>query len=224
MWTEALEAKFVNGKPFGRKEFDNLLGKWGATTDQPVSFQAEDILEAYPDAKVILVERDVDRWYKSFCEGVIDSNNNPFIPLASIIDRTYLGQMRAQMDLIGKYYLGVQGKRTKYGLINNPDYFDAWKANAKSIYRAHNEKIKRIVPKERFLLFQLDQGWQPLCEFLNRPIPDVPFPRVNETAAVQEKVNLYIAQSYKRTLIKFARRSTPFLAILLADLIWRYFR
>ena len=224
MWTEALEAKFVHGKPFGRKEFDNLLGKWGATTDQPVSFLAEDIMEAYPDAKVILVERDVDRWYKSFCEAVIDGNNNPFIPLGSIIDPTYLGQMRAQQDLIGKHYFQLRETRTKYGLINDPNYFNAWRANAKSTYRAHNERIKQLVPKERLLLFQLDQGWEPLCEFLDKPVPDVPFPRVNETAAVQEKVNLYIAQSYKRSVIKFAKRSIPFLGILLVVAIWQLLR
>lgn len=221
MWTEALQAKFEHEKPFGRAELDNLLGKWSATTDQPVSVLSEEVLSAYPEAKVILVERDVDRWYESFCTTVIDGNNNPFIPLASMIDRAYLGQMRAQMDIIGKHYFRVQENRTRYGLFNNPKYFESWKANAKKVYLEHNERVKRITPKERLLLYQLDQGWEPLCEFLGKPVPDVPFPRVNETAALREKVNLYIAQSYKRTALKAAKRIIPILIALVAVVLWR---
>lgn len=220
MWREALEAKFEHGKPFGRAEFDNLLGYWGATTDQPVSFMADDILAAYPDAKVILIERDVERWYKSFSDAVIDGTANPLNPLASIIDPGYLGQMAAQSDLIAKHYFHVQHKRTKYALLNNPEFFDQWRTNARSTYLAHNERIKKMVPNDRLLLFQLDQGWEPLCGFLGKPVPDVPFPRVNESAAIQEKVNAYIAESYKRTFIRFVKRNGPIAAVLLAGLVW----
>ena len=220
MWTEALHAKYETDKPFGRAEFDNLLGNWSATTDQPAALMAEELIAAYPNAKVVLVERDIDRWYRSYCETVINGAANPFVPLGSMIDKTYLGQMRAHVELIAKHCFGVQERLAKYALIPNSAYFDAWRANAKSAYRAHNEKIKRITPKERLLLFQLDQGWEPLCKFLDKPIPDVPFPKVNETTAVQEKINLYIAQSYKRTLVNFLRRAVPVVVVLLATLMW----
>ena len=59
---------------------------------------------------------------------------------------------------------------------------------------------------------------------MNRPVPNVAFPRVNETAAVQEKVGLYIAESYKRSAIKFAKRGIAFLAVLVAGLTWRLLR
>ena len=220
MWTEALQAKFELGKPFGRAEFDNLLGKWGAITDQPAVLMSEELISAYPDAKIVLVERDIDRWYHSFCNTVIDGSASPFVPLASMIDRTYLGQMAAQTDLIAKYYFGVQGHRTNYGLINNPFFSSEWKAKAKSGYLTHNEMVKRITPKDRLLLFQLDEGWEPLCRFLGKRIPDVPFPRVNETAAVQGKINLYITQSYKRSTIKFAKRAMPIVSVMLAGILW----
>jgi hypothetical protein len=220
MWTEALHAKFETGKPFGRAEFDNLLGKWGATTDQPAALMAEELIAAYPNAKVILVERDIDRWYRSYCETVINGTANPFIPLASMIDPTYLGQMRAQSEIIVKHCFNVQEHQTNYALVNNSTYFDAWRANAKSAYWAHNEMIKRITPKDRLLLFQLDEGWDPLCKFLDKPVPDIPFPRVNETAAVQEKINLYIAESYKRSLVNFVKRAAPAVVMLLAAFVW----
>jgi hypothetical protein len=80
--------------------------------------------------------------------------------------------------------------------------------------------IKRITPKDRLLLFQLDEGWDPLCKFLDKPVPDIPFPRVNETAAVQEKINLYIAESYKRSLVNFVKRAAPAVVMLLAAFVW----
>ena len=225
MWTEALKAKWEpqpGVKPFGRAEFDNLLGHWGATTDQPVSLLAEDIIDAYPEAKVVLIERDPESWYKSYCKTVMDGTASPFIPLGSMIDRTFLGQMSAQSDLIVRHYYHVSELRTRYALLNNPDYFEQWRSRAKNCYREHNEMIKRITPKDRLLLFKLEDGWRPLCEFLGKPIPDVPFPRVNETEAVQEKINLYIAESYKRSAIKFARWAAPVLVLLVAvALAWK---
>ena len=44
-----------------------------------------------------------------------------------------------------------------------------------------------MVPKERLLEMDLQDGWEPLCKFLGKPIPDEPFPRSNEAAAVQQR-------------------------------------
>ena len=61
MWIDALNAKyFAKGKPFGRAEFDKLLGHCAAITDGPANCLSLELMDAYPDAKVILVERDFD--------------------------------------------------------------------------------------------------------------------------------------------------------------------
>lgn len=230
MWCEALTAKFEPEKgikPFGRAEFDNLLGHWSATTDQPAIIFAKELVEAYPDAKFVLVERDVDRWFKSYGDTVINGTYNPFIPIASKIDKKYIGQMGAQTDLITKHYFHVSEPRLRPGtfeLINNPKHFSTWRENAKDVYLAHNEMIKRVVPKDRLLLFKLDDGWEPLCKFLDKPVPDVPFPRVNETLAVQEKINVYISQSYKRIAIRFAKQAIPVVVLASAGLAWWIWR
>ena len=52
------------------------------------------------------------------------------------------------------------------------------------------EEVKRTVPPEKLLVFEVSQGWAPLCEFLGLPPPDRPFPRVNDTASMQKKVRL----------------------------------
>lgn len=44
----------------------------------------------------------------------------------------------------------------------------------------HNEAVKRTVPPDRLLVFQMQDGWEPLCAFLDRDVPDSPFPHLNE--------------------------------------------
>ena len=78
LWDQALDAKYLNqGTPFTRKEWDQLLGEFGAASDVPVVAFAEELIEAYPEAKVILVERDIEKWYKSFDQAVIKAVFNP---------------------------------------------------------------------------------------------------------------------------------------------------
>lgn len=42
--------------------------------------------------------------------------------------------------------------------------------------------IRGLVPKERLLEWYIDDGWEPLCEFLGKPVPDVEFPHANAAA------------------------------------------
>ncbi|CAF9942405.1 hypothetical protein IMSHALPRED_003661 [Imshaugia aleurites] len=64
MWYEAHKSKFENrGKPFGRDEFDKLLGHCQAVADHPCCVFAEELVQAYPEAKVILTTRPDNDWF-----------------------------------------------------------------------------------------------------------------------------------------------------------------
>ena len=47
-------------------------------------------------------------------------------------------------------------------------------------YSAHNDAVKSTIPDDRLLVFEVKDGWAPLCEFLGVPVPDEPFPRTND--------------------------------------------
>ncbi|KAH6672390.1 hypothetical protein B0J14DRAFT_701458 [Halenospora varia] len=64
-WYEGLATKFKTGKTYGRVEFDKLLGNYDAVTDCPCANFAEELIAAYPNAKVILTTREPDGWVKS---------------------------------------------------------------------------------------------------------------------------------------------------------------
>lgn len=61
----------------------------------------------------------------------------------------------------------------------------------------HNEEVKRTVPADRLLVFQVKEGWEPLCHFLGKPVPPIPFPHLND----REHVRKWIAQSQRRLLL-----------------------
>jgi hypothetical protein len=48
-------------------------------------------------------------------------------------------------------------------------------------YRRRTEQVRAAIPPERLLVFEVTEGWEPLCAFLNAPVPDGPFPRTNST-------------------------------------------
>jgi len=223
MWQEVIETKFApktaEQKPFGLQEFDNLLGHWSAVTDQPAAMFAEELITAYPDAKVVLIERDVEKWFQSFSNAIISGLEPRFVPIAEKVDPIFLGQMGLLNDMITEHYFHVTQPRAKW-LMSNPEHFAAWRANAKATYLAHNEMVKRVTPPDRLLLFQLEDGWEPLCKFLGKPVPDVTFPRVNETAALREKLNLYIMEGYRRGAIRWVKRTLPTVVAVIAVALW----
>lgn len=54
------------------------------------------------------------------------------------------------------------------------------------LIEVHNEMVKRVVPPERLLVMDLKEGWQPLCKFLDKPVPREPFPRLNDSEEAEK--------------------------------------
>ncbi|KAI3393408.1 hypothetical protein diail_4303 [Diaporthe ilicicola] len=82
---------------------------------------------------------------------------------------------------------------------------DEFLANARSVYTEHYKTIREVTPPERLLNFRLSQGWEPLCEFLGKPVPDVPFPHSNDTQAYHEQLEVVTRRAAYLTL----RRAAP---------------
>lgn len=61
----------------------------------------------------------------------------------------------------------------------------------KKLFNAHIEEVKRVVPADQLLVLELGEGWDRLCHFLGKEVPDVPYPSVNSTA---EFVEFFIEQ------------------------------
>ncbi|KAK4971766.1 hypothetical protein LTR42_007494 [Elasticomyces elasticus] len=90
---------------------------------------------------------------------------------------------------------------------------------SRDVYRAHNKAVREKVPREQLLVYELGSGWEPLCAFLDKPVPDVPFPRVNET----EMVNEYVQELLWMGLVSTLKRWTVLILPVVASDVdkWR---
>ncbi len=92
---------------------------------------------------------------------------------------------------------------------------------AREMYREHYAQVRQIVPKERLLEYKLGDGWEPLCEFLGKPIPHVPFPKVNDQDHMDEHLRIVAVRSIKNGLFNVGRYATPVVAVGLGWWVWR---
>ena len=57
-----------------------------------------------------------------------------------------------------------------------------------SFFNEWKEQVIAEIPADKLLVFEVKEGWNPLCKFLGVPVPDTPFPNVNDTKSIQKKI------------------------------------
>jgi hypothetical protein len=140
-------------------DFREFFRNYRATVDWPSCEFYKELMAAFPDAKVLLTVRDPEAWYDSTLETLwaIDHAFPWWFPKSMV-------QMHDR-------------------LIWNRRFRGEFADRAKSIavYNAHLEEVRRTVPPQKLLEFDVRDGWQPLCDFLGRAVPaDTPFPHLND--------------------------------------------
>lgn len=175
MWIDAFRAKFEGkGKPFTREDWDQLLGHCMAVTCMPCTSFAEELIAAYPDAKVILsVPDNVDVWYSSVLDTLI----------TNLIDKYTDNSLSAR---IWRFFTPETTRDDIIKLIVKYTGYQDFRETGRSWYIEHNEMIRCLVPKENLLEYNVKEGWQPLCKFLGEEVPNRPFPRVNDAATLNK--------------------------------------
>lgn len=171
IWRDLIDKKYHGkaGPPISKADFDGLLGHCGAVTDMPCHLFAAELIEFYPDAKIVLVERDIDAWSKSWSH-FLDNAFNPVLPFLARFDPYWMGR------IVGT---GVAGTHIQVGREKT---LAGAKAKSREVYQEHYALVRSLVPKDRILEYRMGDGWGPLCEFLGKPVPDVEFPHENDTA------------------------------------------
>ena len=174
----------------GTTDFDTLFDGYKATVDFPGYPYYKILMNQYPDAKVILSVRDVDKWYDSTSKTIRKSGPQTVLAkivlLSKMIFNTSLRDTFLCIRFMKKTYLSKQ--------FNGQ--FDS-ESHAKSVFHKHIEDVKAYVPKDKLLVFDVAEGWQSLCEFLNVPIPTEDFPHLNKKENFHEMVKGMIKDAAK---------------------------
>ena len=188
MWMEALNAKFKHQNNVDwKRHFNKLLGHCGAVTDVPCVLFWQELLEAYPDAKVVLVEREQAQWGRSF-KDLIEGALNPIATyVLRYTDPQWLGRINVLAATWIEAFLGTTNlSKAQNAMI--------------PAYREHYANIRATIPKDRMLEYQLGSGWEPLCKFLGKDVPNVPFPKRNEAKILQNGFGALIGKAIKHSL------------------------
>jgi len=143
-----------------------------AVVDIPGNVFWEEILEAFPDCKVILSEREEDSWVKSMA--------NQLKTVEAVKSRT-MALLSPTMRKM--YYIGDSNVRALVGSCNKNSTCVFRKR-----YRIHNHHVKSIVSPDKLLVYNVQQGWKPLCDFLGCEVPPVAFPYENVKGEVAKSL------------------------------------
>eukprot|EP01090_Pellita_catalonica_P018599 TRINITY_DN605_c0_g3_i1.p1 TRINITY_DN605_c0_g3~~TRINITY_DN605_c0_g3_i1.p1 ORF type:complete len:244 (+),score=27.62 TRINITY_DN605_c0_g3_i1:94-825(+) len=174
LWLEAWDCKrqkkdFDWNRMFGRED-----NKYHATVDWPSCDFYLEQLKQYPNAKVILTVRNSERWYASCSQTIFCIQR-----FQQLITRI-MQMIKPNLRDFSKLYHTIMDHN-----------FDG-KLNDKELcikhFKQNTEQVKAAVDEKQLLVFEVKQGWEPLCKFLGVEIPDQPFPHVNSTEEFRKKV------------------------------------
>ncbi|XP_063687387.1 uncharacterized protein LOC134820735 [Bolinopsis microptera] len=151
-----------------------------AAVDYPGCMFYEELMKLNPDAKVILNVRDSpEAWAKSSGDTIFSANQANWL-VSQLKVFMFQMFMPIHLYLIHK----IMEKQSVHGVApTDPD------TDLAQMYTDWNNRVIETVPAEKLLIFNVKEGWKPLCYFLGVPVPDTPFPRVNSTEQWQNKVS-----------------------------------
>ncbi|KPI37656.1 uncharacterized protein AB675_3900 [Cyphellophora attinorum] len=163
-WIKVFEhtpIKTEEDRQFVLRNTEELLDGFVGCTDLPANCLVEELMEIYPDAKVICTVRDPDKWWASMVLLYHD-----------VLDEGRVGEL---------YF--------KEGEPQRP---------TRAMYERHIEHLKKVVPKEKLMFFDVRDGWAPLCDMLGVAVPKgVPFPKMNDAQAMED----FMKRSIRRGLM-----------------------
>ncbi|RDA88668.1 hypothetical protein CP532_4042 [Ophiocordyceps camponoti-leonardi (nom. inval.)] len=200
MWTRAIEAKFAGKGTFTRADWDRLLGRYQACCDVPAAFFSTELAEMYPDAKVVVLNRDPDKWYESALHTVHKAITE--IPLSTKIIQLYCYALDEQTRSWARFLKVMKSHCLDFDHGKERDKAIAW-------FEGQYKECHERIPADRCLEYTIKDGWEPLCEHLGVPIPTIkdprtgelmeaPFPRIND----RESFQINVKRGMKRSLAR----------------------
>jgi len=153
-----------------------VLAGYVAGLDHPFMLWWRELAVAQPSAKVILTVRNPASWAASCVHHfsvILGLPHRP--PYSWLLRLLFPDGVRYLREMAG-LQVGLAGRLNRA--------VAAGEAAAVELYRQHEQEVRATVPADRLLVFNVAEGWAPLCSFLHRPVPDLPFPHVNDSRAV----------------------------------------
>jgi len=152
----------------GAPEWSRIFSGYRSTVDWPTACFFRDLAKEYPEARFVLTVRDPERWADSFGATIYKLLGS--IDQAPQEKQAWL-RMASEVIAMTGFPPGLDRDELAQAFIS------------------HNRAVKEAIPPDRLLEFEVKHGWQPLCDFLDVPVPDIDFPRTNHREEFWDRVN-----------------------------------
>lgn len=156
-WMQAIDAQTV--------DWESLLEGYQATVDWPACHFYRELADYYPKAKVLLSIRDPLEWFESISATTL-----------RVIRKRMQSSEPGQPKNLGSELVV---KAAFGGEIDDVEH-------AINMFNQHTKEVVDAIEPDRLLIFDVREGWEPLCQFLDKPLPDTAFPRVNSRDDFEE--------------------------------------
>jgi len=169
-WRAALE---------GNGPWEELFEGKESVVDWPGSYHWRELMDVYPDAKVLLSVRSAESWVESMHNTIaaiwFGDNLMHHLAMAQYhIDPVYASWLDVLHDMWTEADIMVPSNGDRDEMAAG---FERW-----------NQEVIDTVPPERLLVWNPKDGWEPLCEFIDVDVPDTPVPNVNDTENFQKNL------------------------------------
>lgn len=166
----------------------------------PCTDFADELIALYPDAKVVLTNRDVDKWLVSSKATTLECYRWPSWKWVAASDPDFAKPLYSIALLTLGLFVRLPGyDPSKY---QSPEFLGLMR----QAYLDHYAHVRAITPKDKLLEFRSEDGWEPLCKFLEVPVPEGPYPKINDTANFVRMHKIM----WWRAFVKFlAKRALP---------------
>jgi hypothetical protein len=165
----------------GEAGWDSILAGFESCCDFPTARFYRELADYYPEAKVLLSVRGGEGWVRSMRETLW-----PFYFGDSVM--RHVNAARALINPTWQRFIDLMLPLTfaPGGAMAGGDVADD--AEFAAIMHRWNEEVQATIPPHRLLVWDPADGWEPLCDFLEVPVPDEPVPHINDTAAFREGI------------------------------------
>ncbi len=171
LWRRALDGEAI---------WDVVFDGFEATVDWPGSFFYKELADFYPEAKVLLSVRDAEAWERSMRETIWG------LFYGDVLTRD-LSRARCHVDPKWNGYIEMMEQMwLQSGLI--AEGAATTSESMRSAMERFNRQVQESVPPERLLVWSVGDGWEPLCRFLELPVPDTPFPHLNDSKVFADRI------------------------------------
>jgi hypothetical protein len=180
----------------GAMDWEALFDRYRSCVDFPTTCAWRDLTDHYPNAKVVLTTRDPTQWWNSTATTIY--------PLSRTAFPRWLRRLAPPVDHFVDMVERLVWDGIFAGRFEDRDY-------AIGVFERHVATVQAEVPASKLLVFDVREGWAPLCDFLGVPQPASPFPHLNDAAAIRRLM----------TGIRIGTRVLPAAAVYLSvRLVW----